>query len=139
MKDNSNIPLRNWIENFDNGVYASPDIDTQREAGWNDWFCKASALRNKTYSLAPKVKRIANSAKINQNTMYVFFKNNCPLHGSLYDDFRICDIETGKVIFTITPRSEHKGGCASVYGSENNFESPLYEGSMAGIYEWFGV
>ena len=89
MKDNSNIPLRNWIENFDNGVYASPDTDTQCEAGWHDWFCKASALRNKTYSLAPKVKRIANSAKINQNTMYVFFKNNCPLHGSLYDDFRI--------------------------------------------------
>ncbi len=29
MKDNSNIPLRNWIENFDNGVYASPDTDTQ--------------------------------------------------------------------------------------------------------------
>jgi len=34
---------------------------------------------------------------------FVFFKNNCPGQGRLYDDFRICDIETGDVVFCVIP------------------------------------
>jgi hypothetical protein len=48
------------------------------------------------------VKQLKDGGKVNLETMYVWFKNNCPLAGSLYDDFRIADIETGETLFTIT-------------------------------------
>lgn len=61
------------------------------------------------------------------------------MNGSLYDDFRICDIKTGDVVFTITPRSGHKvdKGRGSVWGSDNNFASPLFTGTWKEIKDWF--
>lgn len=137
----NNIPLSLWITNFNSDVYDSRDVETQIEAGWYDWFCKDRSLRNKTYALAPKVKRIAKSSKVNVETMYVFFKNNCPLYGELYDDFRICDLETGDVVFTIVPKSGHnsKKGMTEIWGRENEFKEPLYEGDWKGALKWFGV
>lgn len=134
-----NISIRQFIANFDAGKYDSPSVNTQCDAGWYDWFCSSTSLRNKTIKLTKKLKMILKSSKINQDTMYVFFKNNCPFDGSLYDDFRICDIETGDVIFTIIPAS----GCASergkaiVYGRQNDFKGPLAEGSWKEVKNFF--
>jgi hypothetical protein len=137
----SNMSLKSWIENFDNGDFTNNDRKTQCNAGWYDWFCKDSSLRNKTYKMAPMVKRIACSDKINQETMYVFFKNNCPMYGSLYDDFRICDLATGEVLYTIVPSYglQYEKGTANVYGPENDFQTPLATGKMRDIYKYFGV
>lgn len=133
--------IRNWIESFDSGEYESKDVETQIKAGWYDWFCKATSLRGKTNALAPKVKRIANSHKINQDTMYVWFKNNCPLYGNLYDDIRIADLETDDVIFTITPKCGHtsKNGQAEVWGRENDFYEPIVTGTWKDVLVFFGV
>ena len=53
MKDNK-ITLRQYVEKFDNGEFDSKSTDVQCDAGWYDWFCKDSSLRNKTYSLTKK-------------------------------------------------------------------------------------
>jgi hypothetical protein len=135
------VPLIEWIKKFDAGEYSDPGFDTQIKAGWYDWFCHDRSLRSKTYKLAPKVKKIAKSPKVNVERTYVFFKNNCPVHGSLYDDFRICDMETGDVIFTIVPRTGHKvkNGVAEVWGRENGFKGPLVEGTWEDVKKFFGV
>lgn len=137
----SNISLRSWLASFEAGLFNSKDTQTQIEAGWYDWFCRDHSLRGKTYALAPKVKRIAKSSKVNVDTMYVFFKNNCPMVGSLYDDFRICDMETGEVVYTIVPKTGHrvKFGQTEIWGRENNFDEALYEGDWNGALKWFGV
>ena len=74
--------------------------------------------------------------KFNPETTYVFFKNNCPCCGSLYDDFRICDIETGDVIWTVIPSSGFDGK-AKLWGRENDFEMPIIDGSWKDIVEYF--
>lgn len=138
-----NLPLTQWVANFRAGMYAAADLTTQCKAGWFDWFCKDKSLRGKTAALGPKVCRIAKSPKVNVETMYVFFKNNCPLYGSLYDDFRICDLESGDVIFTITPASGHSDeelkGRTEIWGRENDFDGPLYVGDWKGALKWFEV
>lgn len=133
------ITLETWVENFDKGMYSAKDVNTQCDAGWYDWFCRETSLANKTKELAPKVKMVAKSSKINVKTSYVFFKNNCPCEGSLYDDFRICDMESGDVIYTIVPASGYKSdkGISQVWGRENEFAEPLVEGSWKDVKAFF--
>jgi len=136
-----NMPINNFIKRFDAGEFNSSAIETQCEAGWYDWFCRDTSLRNKTIQLTAKVKQVAKSSKVDCENMYVFFKNNCPVYGRLYDDFRICNIKTGDVVYTIIPRSGHKKtfGRAEVWGRENDFVEPLVVGTWWDVKRFFGV
>jgi len=138
MKDNQQNIL-NYVKNYNAGKYDSPDVTVQIEAGWYDWFCKDESLYRKTKKLTNKLKKILGSTKINYIDNYVFFKNNCPGDGSLYDDFRICDMKTGDVIYTITPRSgfNNKKGLAEVWGKENKFEKALVSGTWKDVVTFF--
>lgn len=118
------------------------EFDTldDHELFW-DWFCKDSSLANKQKVLLGKVRKLAKSPKINVETMSVFFKNNCPMSGKLYDDIRFTDIKTGDVIYTVVPASgfNSKYGQAEVWGQENDFEKPLVEGTWKDVLTYFGV
>lgn len=136
------ISITQWIKNFDAGKYETSDRLFQINAGWYDWFCSDSSLKNKTYKLAPKIKKIANIlGKEFCKNHYLFFKNNCPMEGILYDDFRFCDLKEGDVIYTICPKSGHKSehGLGFVYGKENDFQGALFEGTWKEIVNWFTV
>ncbi len=90
-----------------------------------DWFCKPSSLRNKSWKLMKQVKTfLKHNPQIDLLEHYVFFKNNCPMFGPLYDDFRICNIETGDVVFTVIPKCGHSG-LAEIWGRENDFKGPI--------------
>ncbi|MCK9371191.1 hypothetical protein M0R04_14865 [Candidatus Dojkabacteria bacterium] len=108
---------------------------------WYDWFCCDSALVRRGKSLVSKLKSIQHSKRFDPENTYVFFKNNCPMDGSLYDDFRICDIKTGDVIFTIVPKSGHTSdnGLGAIWGySESGREiDELFTGSWEEIKAWF--
>lgn len=95
---------------------------------WYDWFCKDKALRNKALKLLPKVRKFAELMGIDLDTHYVWFKNNCPLYGKLYDDFRIADIASGDNRWVVAPALgyDSRPGQAEVYNSEIGFEKPLY-------------
>lgn len=85
---------------------------------WYDWFCKDESLVNKGERLISKLRAITPSPRFDSTKTYAFFKNNCPMNGPLYDDFRICDIETGDVLYCVVPRDSHQGGKASVWGHD---------------------
>lgn len=78
---------------------------------WYDWFCKDKSLINRQYGIMPKVKKFLKVASeaglVDLDKTYVFFKNNCGFSDTgssrLFDDFRVCDIETGDVLFTVVP------------------------------------
>lgn len=137
----SDIPIREWVKKFDAGEFNAPDFKTQCEAGWYDWFCKDSALARKTQKLGRYLKTLLKTGAIDVDNSYVFFKNNCPGVGTLYDDLRVCDLATGEVIWTIVPKSGHrsKEGRAGIYGSldgtvENrDFSAALAEGTKKDI------
>lgn len=130
--------IATYLGRFECGHFDNPDFSTQCEAGWYDWFCSDKALARKTKKLTAKLKAIVKSEKIDPLTSYVFFKNNCPVNGPLYDDFRICSIEEEHVIYTITPKCGHSG-LAEVWGRENNFECALVEGTWDDVKTFFGT
>ena len=114
------INLKQWKINFKNGMYDNKDKRTQCDAGWYDWWCKDTSLRNKTY----KMGKIISKLNDNEN-VYVFFKNNCPMEGNLYDSFKICDIENGDVIYCINIDSPYDKARYTLYGKENDFKDAL--------------
>lgn len=132
------ISIRQWIENYNSGKYDSQDVKVQCEAGWYDWFCRDESLCGKTKRLAPKVKQLAKSSKVDVDNWYVWFKNNCPVFGSLYDDIRFADIKTGDVIYTIAFVKKY-GQTVELWSKENNFKHPLVIGDWEDIKEYFGI
>ena len=83
-----------------------------------DWFCKDASLERKANKLFPQVKKfIAANPDIDILSTYVFFKNNCPVHGPLYDDFRICN--ENEVLFTVIPKCSHSGK-AEIWGKNES-------------------
>jgi len=113
--------LKNQLELFEkDGIILDSDGTSSKCFGFYDWFCKEKSLENKGKTLMKKTKTFVEQMDIDVENTYVFFKNNCPMNGPLYDDFRICDVETGDVVWTVIPKCGHSGK-AEVWGSKNSF------------------
>ena len=137
----NNITVREFIRNYENGKYVNPDKETMIDAGWYDWFCDEEQLKLRLDLMYYKVKQIALMPKINMDRMFVFFKNNCPGEGEIYDDFRFCDIDSGDVVYTIVPASGQKKnrGQAELWGRENDFKEALAKGTWEDITNFFSI
>lgn len=124
------INISRWIDEFDAGMFESADVRTQILAGWFDWFCKDSSLAAKTKKMGKIIRKIKAGGKVDLQKWYVWFKNNCPLSGPLYDDFRFADIETGNVQFTIQIDCCWNKNKYAVYGrtpdGEGHWDEPLF-------------
>jgi hypothetical protein len=131
------ITLREWIKNFNEGAYESMDIQTQSEAGWYDWFCRDTSLRNKTRRMGNIIKQIKDGGRVNLDKTYVWFKNNCPMSGPLYDDFRIADINSDETQLVIQIDSPWENERYAVYSVEDDFEKPaLLTNSSRDLVKW---
>lgn len=127
--------LRQQIEAFEK----EGPLGIDQFGGFFDWFCKKSSLLKKSKSLMSKVKTFIKKFDIDIDKTYVIFKNNCPACGRLYDDFRICDLESDDVIWTVIPKGGHditpEHEKAEIWGRENNFDGPIYKGqNLTEIY-----
>lgn len=141
MKDR--ISIKEWINRFLSGEFDSQDVRVQIQAGWYDWFCKDSSLANKTKKMGNIVRQIKSGGKVNLDNWYVWFKNNCPLNGPLYDDFRFAKLDTGDVQMTIQINccwNKHRYSVWGRRGENKEFEheNPLFEtDSLKDLVKWF--
>ena len=138
------LRLFRWIDEFMEGNFDDADVRTQILAGWYDWFCKDSSLANKTKKMGNIIKQVKRGGKVDIENWYVWFKNNCPLNGPLYDDFRFADIETGNVMFTIQIDCCWNKSKYAVYGrtpdGEGHWEKPLFEtDSSRELVKWLNT
>jgi hypothetical protein len=82
--------------------------------GFFDWFCQDKALPDRAKKLQARVRNFlkqmeAKGRPVDLDRHYVFFKNNCPFRGYLYDSFSICNLEEGEVRYWVAPKSGHTG------------------------------
>lgn len=98
-KETTQKSIKDFLEN--------PIINSDSCFNFYDWFCKDSSLEKRMLKLIPTVKFLVKYQIINPDTTYVWFKNNCPVDGQLYDDIRFSTIKDNAYLGGICPRSGH--------------------------------
>ncbi len=132
------MSVQEFVGKFVCGEFDSTDTETQIKAGWYDWFCDSKSLARRTQTLGKLLVAIAKSKKFDPKNTYVFFKNNCPVNGGLYDSFSICSLDQGRaVLFWVSPKCTHSGK-AEVYDMQSETsETPVVLGTVQDIKNYF--
>ena len=121
------LSVRQWQEQFRAGAFNAGDIYTQCRAGWYDWFCQDEALAGRLKKIARVVMGITDPFIL--DNYYVWFKNNCPLDGPLYDDARFEPLsgERGGKYFVISLDSPHERMKWALTTERFGFDTPEFE------------
>ena len=122
-----NISVRQWQGIYRLGAFDSKDRATQCEAGWYDWFCRDESLAGRLKKIAPVVMGITDPFIL--DNFYVWFKNNCPLNGPLYDDVRFEPLSRGRdgKYFLVIKDSPHENAKWVLYTERYGFQEPEFQ------------
>ena len=121
------ISVRQWQERFRAGDFSSRDRSVQCEAGWYDWFCWDEALAGRLKKLSGVVLGITDPYIL--DNYYVWFKNNCPVYGPLYDDVRFEPLsgERDGKYFVISLDSPHEQMKWALFTERYGYDAPEFE------------
>lgn len=121
------ISVRQWQDKFRAGAFERKDFKTQCEAGWYDWFCSDNALAGRLKKIAKVVMSITEPFIL--DNYYVWFKNNCPVTGPLYDDVRFEPLSGGRdgKYFLVALDSPHEKQKWTLFTERHGFETPEFE------------
>lgn len=122
-----NVSVRQWQELYRLGAFSVRDRVVQIEAGWYDWFCRDDALAGRLKKIAPVVMGITDPFIL--DNYYVWFKNNCPMNGPLYDDVRFEPLagERNGKYFLVTLDCPHENSKWVLYTERYGFEEPEFQ------------
>ena len=120
------LSVRQWQDLFRSGAFQDRSRETQIRAGWYDWFCADSALAGRLQRIGRVVMGITEPAIL--DNYYVWFKNNCPLDGPLYDDVRFEPLEGDRCgrYFVVSQDCPYEKQKWTLYTERGGFQEPEF-------------
>lgn len=133
----ADMTIREWQDEYRRGMFEDGDFDTQVKAGWYDWFCNDSSLKNKTEKIAKIITGITNDWML--DNFRVWFKNNCPCAGPLYDDVRFEPMDENKrdeLYFVVSIDDKREDDKYCVFTARNGYKKEAGFKSIKELKEW---
>ena len=134
------MSVRTWQDRFRAGDFSSRNRAVQCEAGWYDWFCRDDALAGRLKKLSSVVLGITDPFILDH--YYVWFKNNCPVNGPLYDDVRFEPLtgERDGKYFLVALDSPHELNKWTLYTERYGYDAPEFEcGNVRDIVKYINA
>jgi len=121
------ISVRQWQERFRAGAYENKDLKVQCAAGWYDWFCRDEALARRLKKISKVVMGITDPYIL--DNYYVWFMDNCPVVGGLYDEARFEPLSGNRdgKYFVVSLDSPYESRRWTLFTERYDFGAPEYE------------
>ena len=134
--------ISDWSKAYQGGAFNDPDVTTQIAAGWYDWWGPDKNLVRGTKTVGDIINKLTKGGKVDLDKNYVWLKENQPLNGNRYLDFRFSDLDKGDVNYTTQIGSPWNKKKYAVYGrdqkGEFQHENPLFESDdLDAVIQWF--
>ncbi len=121
------LSVRQWLEQYQAGVFSGRDLDTAYKAGWWDWHCRFDALAGRLKLLVPVITGIKEPLILDGYS--VSFANlRCPGRKVLYDRvwFQALDAVREGPSFYLNRGSPDEPEKWALYTKRFGFQSPEF-------------